>query len=535
MLLKCFERFKISAAIILLLSCFSIVNAQDETEPKKFDLDNKNYRSIVVANVGNIKITAQEFLTSYEFGPAFVKREKNSLRRYLDFMIYEKLLAYDGYSKGLDKAEDVSMILADIEGDLATEELYRNDIWNNLSVSGKEIEEGVKKEQRELELKWIFKPSFDEIKEEYEKIRNGIPFDTLYNDQFNNGIKYEDRYLKATAFSLQKKNPLLAAIVDTMKAGEVTPPVKTPDGCYIIKLDNKWQSMITTESEMEKLKYEVNRAILKEKADSVSDKYVHNLMLKENPVIKRETFNILKAHLAHKFLPPEKYTEWDVEKNIRPEYPGFNPSDVTPYEKLVLVEKKHESLTLQDFMKWYTTREPYINFNKSSHQAFFMFLQNIVWRMVRDNLLTRLAYSGGFQKSNEVKMQKKWWKDKLVYAKMKLEISSSIKIDEEKLHDFYNTHQHRYKDEKGNLKPYEEVKDEVNKDLYSYEYIKKVAGKVLGLREKIPVKINEDALNKLSVDDKEDPRTIDVYSVKNGGTFMRQAYPVIDYEWQYWN
>ncbi|MGE5351444.1 MAG: peptidylprolyl isomerase [Acidobacteriota bacterium] len=531
--LRYIKTFKISIAITLFLS-FPIIWAQ-ETEFQKYDLDNKNYKSLVVAKVGNIQITAQEFLTSYEFGPAFLKREKNSLRRYLDFMIYEKLLALDGYSKGLDKSEDVKMMLSDIEGDLATEELYRNDIWNNISVSQREIEEGVKKELVELELKWIYKPSFEDIKEDYQKILSGTSFDTLFNRQFRMGAKYEDRYLKTTAFSLKKKNPLLSAIVDTMKPGGVTPPVKTPDGCYILKLDNKWKSMITTESEMEKLKYEVNRAILKEKADSMSDKYVQSLMLRENPVIKREAFNILKAYLINKFLSPETYKEWNPEKNIIADYPNFNPSDITPYEKLVLVEKNNGSLTIRDFIKWYTTREPYINFDKSSHKAFFSFMQNIVWRMVRDNVLTRLAFSHGFENSGDVKLQKKWWKDKLVYSKMKLDIASSIKIDDGKMKEFYDNYRHRYKDEQGNLKPYDEVKDEVKRDLYSYEYIRKVANRVLGLKEKIPVNVNEEALNRLPVTDKEDPGAIDVYSVKNGGTFLRQAYPVIDYEWQYWN
>lgn len=532
--LGCHKTIKISIAITLFLS-FSVINAQNENDFKKFDLDNNNYKSLVVAKVGTIKITAQEFLTSYEFGPAFLKREKNSLRRYLDFMIYEKLLALDGYSKGLDKSDDVRMMLSDIEGDLAAEEMYKKDIWNNISVSQKEIEEGVKKELVQLELKWIYKPSFEEIKKDYEKILSGTPFDTLFNDQFRMGVKYEDRYLSSTAFSLQKKNPILSAIVDTMKPGSVTPPVKTPDGCYILKFQNEWHNMITTESEMEKLKYEVDRAILKEKADSASDKYVQSLMMKENPVIKREAFNIIKAYLINKFLPPEKYKEWNPEKNILKDYPDFDPSDITPYEKLILVEKKDQSLTIRDFMKWYTTREPYINFNKSSHQAFFMFLQNIVWRMVRDNVLTRLAFSHGFRKSGDVILQKKWWKDKLVYSKMKLDIASSIKIDEDKVKEFYSSYLHRYKDEKGNPKPYDEVKDEVKRDLYSYEYVKKVVNRVLGLKEKIPVNINEDVLNKLPVTDKEDPGAIDVYSVKNGGTFMRQAYPVIDYEWQYWN
>ena len=70
--------------------------------------DSSNLEKIkneIVASVGPINITTDEFYYSYEFGPAFVKREKDSKERYLKYMINEKLLALDGYSRGIDKKE----------------------------------------------------------------------------------------------------------------------------------------------------------------------------------------------------------------------------------------------------------------------------------------------------------------------------------------------------------------------------------------------------------------------------------------------
>ena len=65
----------------------------------------------IVASVGSIIITAEEFSNSYEFGPAFVKRKTNSKSRYLKYMIYEKLLTLDGYSRNLDKEEELSSLI----------------------------------------------------------------------------------------------------------------------------------------------------------------------------------------------------------------------------------------------------------------------------------------------------------------------------------------------------------------------------------------------------------------------------------------
>src|SRR5512142_2430793 len=76
-----------------------------------------SYDSVVVAGVGNREITGQEFLLSYEFGPAFPKRGPDAKRRYLDFMINEKLLALDGYAMGLDSVSSAREMLQEIEGD----------------------------------------------------------------------------------------------------------------------------------------------------------------------------------------------------------------------------------------------------------------------------------------------------------------------------------------------------------------------------------------------------------------------------------
>lgn len=523
-------------SVLFLLYSLSLIKAQDSTDFRKFMIkDDAALNSMIVASIGNLQITAQEFITSYEFGPAFVKREKNSLRRYLDFMIYEKLLACEGYSKGVDSMPDVEMILSDIEGDLATEQLYRNNIWDNIQVSEQEIDRAITKQQVSFQLRWIYKPDYEAIKEQYEKIRQGMSFDSLFNGQFSDEVKREDRYLETNRFKLEKDNPALAAIIDTLKIREVTPPIKTPDGYYLLRIDNMSKNMITSESEMNRLKYDMQKALVKARADSLSDKYVHGLMMKENPVIIRETLNILKAYLGHKILSPEKLKDWDLEKNIRPLYPDFNATGIDTYLNKVLVELKTGNIALAEFIKWYTTREPYIRFEKTSHQAFFLSLQQTIWRMVRDKLLTRLAFEENLQNDEQVKREKKWWLDKLVYSRMKLDIAGSIKTDENKVRQYYETNRKRYVDKDGNIRSFEEAEADVRNDLYTYEYTKRVVNMVLGLKERIPVKINEGVLKRLPIEDKEDSRTIDVYSVKKGGTFMRQAYPTIDYEWQFWN
>ena len=86
----------------------------------------------VVASVGPINITAEEFFYSYEFGPAFVKRRSDSKSRYLKYMVNEKLLALDGYERKFDEREDVASVIKDFENDIATEEMFKKDILSEV-------------------------------------------------------------------------------------------------------------------------------------------------------------------------------------------------------------------------------------------------------------------------------------------------------------------------------------------------------------------------------------------------------------------
>jgi hypothetical protein len=54
------------------------------------------------------------------------------------------------------------------------------------------------------------------------------------------------------------------------------------------------------------------------------------------------------------------------------------------------------------------------------------------------------------------------------------------------------------------------------------------------LKNRYPVSIDEAALQRVPVDAEQDPRAIDVFVAKKGGTFPRPAYPTIDAFWQTW-
>jgi hypothetical protein len=180
-------------------------------------------------------------------------------------------------------------------------------------------------------------------------------------------------------------------------------------------------------------------------------------------------------------------------------------------------------------------REPYVTLALVSPVSLSHSVEELVWRMVRDRLLTQRAFTRGLQNRLHVKRQVEWWKEKMLFTANKQRIGDTIVDSLPILRKYYDDNQHHFADEQGHVRPFETVKEDVWRDYYSQEFTRRMLHEILRLRQKYGVKIDEAALNKIPVDNENDPKTIDVYPVKKGGIYPHVAFPSIDYDWQTWN
>lgn len=530
--------FWFPATIILLLLPKDVHFAQNTTTndlKTRFSFENPGYREMVIARVGAHTITAQEFLSSYAFGPAFTKREKDSRRRYLDFMMYEKLLALDGYAHGLDTSGIARRELAEIEGDLATEELYKDDVLNEVKVSEQEIQKGIQKEGLHVSVRWLYAKTKDESDHQRYLLTSGSAFDSLFSMQLNDSVKSDDRSMETSRFRIELKNPVLSRVIDTLQPGGWSMPIDAPDGYYIVKISDRWTDPIVTETGAAKLRSDIERALAQCKLDSLSDLYVQRMITGQHPIIVRRPFDILHVSIARKVLPKEKFSQWRLVERLHDRWGIAGDSAIAGYDKQELVHLDDYGFTVREFLEWYEAREYNLRLNTSSPEAFFSSLEQLVWQMVRDRLLMKRALSRGLQRRQNVRTQCQWWKDKIVYKLIRGAISDSIQTVDSILEKYYTVRQRDYRSEKGEVISFEKVKDDVRRDYYTAELTKRLLHRILKLKEKYTVEVREKELRSLQVEEENMPSAIDVYVVKKGGTFPRQAFPSIDYEWQTWN
>ena len=400
-------------SIILTLSYLSIGYSQDLFFESG---QNSKIKNQIVAEVGPLKITAEEFVYNYEFGPAFPKRKENSKLTHLNYMINEKLLALDGYEKGLMEKEFAKGMYSDIESDLITEELFKKEILPKVDIRDSEIEKVIDKKLSECEIRWLYAPNVELLQDYLQQLKNAVSFDSLFNAQLNDSVFMDDRQIRSSLYNIYIKNPIFAQIIDTLSVGSISAPIHSDDGWYIIKIDNVWKNLITNETTYNKLKSESISAITKSKMDILSDQYVKGLFESESPTIKRDVLNILRSYLGKFALTAKKYSDWELDEKLEAALANLGLNRGEKFTGLTLVSSKNTNISIDEFIVWYKNREQYLKILNDDLIGFSRSLEDLVWLMVRDKLLTADAYKKGCDKSEWVKKQLGWWRDKISYV-----------------------------------------------------------------------------------------------------------------------
>ena len=257
-------------------------------------------------------------------------------------------------------------------------------------------------------------------------------------------------------------------------------------------------------------------------------------MREHAPVIERRTFGILCAALSQAWLPEELRKAMFSVLPVDREILLAAATDPRKYAQDHLVTMNDRAETLGRFLTWYDARSTMVKLRTTSVSAFQQSLERLVWQMVRDGLLIERAEQRHLQNRPSVREQKGWWKDKVLFAYEKQTMATSIAVSDSLLSDYYQRHRAHYAHDLGDTVTYGGALDNVRRDVVTEKMTALMLHRLLALRRKYTVTIDDSMLAALPVDNENDPRAIDVYFAKKGGTFPHPAFPTIDYDWHTW-
>lgn len=459
----------------------------------------------VLATVGTRKITLKEFLYGYEFGPSFPKKVHNSKEVYLNYLINEKLLADYGFENHLDTSLLYKNNLSAIEADLATEELYKDKILPKVEIKKEDITDAYNKKITEVKLNWLYAPTSDSLLIFARLFKEGLSFDSLFKIQLKDSVFEDQRSMTTDLFKLEQKNPEILKIINSLKVDSISSPVKGKDGWYIFKLKDKSKDLSLGNIPANEFS-EIESAIKKSKMDTLSALFVDSLLSSEKPVIKGEAFLLLRAYLGNYILDKDKFDRWKLKEKGDSAIANLKLNE-SKLGEVVIVKYSSGKYSINDFINWFRLRGDYIKIDQQSYKSYSASIESLIWRMIRDNLLTKAALDNGYQNKNEVKSQLEWWKDKCLFSIQKDEILNSILLKEKK---------------------------ETLDDKLKMEVNRKILSRINILKRSMKVNIDHELLKQIDVDNEDNPNAVETYAAKTGGILPRPAYPSIDFLWESW-
>ena len=526
-----------------LLLLFSILfgafqaSSQNAEARRPISLDDPSSRTAVVARVGSIGITAREFILNYEFAPSFIKQRKDAKKHLLNLMINEKLFALEGGQAGAAQQERIASALEEIEGDLATEELYKKDVLPGISVRSAELAGGIRESAVHMQVEWLYAPGPASRDSLEAALRRGEPFDTLFQRQNPDSADRTNRSLDASLFDIRKTNRPIGDVLSSLPPGTVSEAVRGPDGWYFTRIRDKWVSALQTQTEQMKIRHDVEESLKQQMADSLSDLYITAIMSRNRPVIVKETFGVLLAFLAQYYVDSTTASEWGFVPPAVSRHP-WSMRDTRWVEDqalrpLVTLAGGRDTLSLATFLSWYRNRESLIKLSARAKGAFAFASEQLVWRMVRDRLLVEKARRRKLNTIEAVREQKKWWEEKLLFEAAKGSMRNDIPWRDEDLRAYYREHIRDFRGSAGDTVTFDRAKDDVLRSYFKLEMARRMFHRVVLLRRKYPVEVRDSVLARIPVDQNQ-AKPIDVYAVKKGGTFPRPAFPTVDPGWQEW-
>lgn len=485
--------------------------------------------SSVVATVGGFVITENDLIDSFEIGPAFVRRLENPLRKHLEYMINERLLALLADSLEYGQSDFVKERFSALEEDLAVDELYKAEILSRVQVRERDVAANMQKARMNVRYRWMYAPTKDGTGALWSKIEKGQSFDSLFQRQLEGEVTLSNRSAETNLLKLEGDNPDFAAPLSKLKSGEISRPLEGNDGYYIVQVGKLWQNPLSTQTEQASLRGEAIRLGKEIQANALGVAYVKGKMKQADPVLKAEGFNILRAYLAEKGLSRDMRVKWSIPATFMTEAGPQPLSASRKFLNRTLVLFGKQTLTVMDYVRWFDIRQ----FQLKTHSlaAFNSSIKRTIWKMVQDKLLVEEAYRSGYQLRDTVRHESKKWQAKLLYLAGRAHVLRLMTVDEETLRKVYGQQKNHYRDSAGKIMPYDQVKENLRAEALNEQETVVLFRTLQALKKSYPVFINDNRMKQLSLTVKNDPGAIDVMFYKPGGTFPRVAFPTIDEAW----
>ncbi len=393
----------------------------------------------IIAEVGSIKITAEEFKKRYEFVPHIGRHIKGREERLKAETIYsiiaEKLWALEAEELGYDSSAVMKYTFQSVEDLHLRDALYRKEIKSKLSKDPEKYIEAKKRALVYLNTRFIFAPDQIEIVRVYSKLQNGDSFDSLLSLRGEAAVQKEAPY----QIHFGQMSEYAEDSVYSLKIGEFSSPLKSPDGWYIFKLISVEPEIIENDKHVKNMEKRVRQIVEAREEENVYQNYYKSFFPGRKVEANGEIFwsfsdKIIQA-LAERRIKAEVKDGKSVHLETEDFYKIKNQFGSDSLN-MIFIQFEEDPITLGKFLYFFA----FEGFFSSSNDPDIIRsqLNGRVRRYIELELLTREANKKGMKDDQEVSNDIKIWKDYYLGTLYKQTLFNSSNVSEEEVYNYYN-------------------------------------------------------------------------------------------------
>ncbi|GAB5518836.1 MAG: hypothetical protein RhofKO_10870 [Rhodothermales bacterium] len=362
----------------------------------------------IVAQVGDHRITAEDFRLNYAFGHGTLRTGTNPREVYLGWMIREQLLAQEAERRGLDTAAVVRFNRRTMAEELLVEHAFQRYVLDEVSVTDEEVEAAINR--RAVQFQFRFIPALNE--------RDGERIRTAWVDQGFESV------LDARREALAEVNLFAENLISPLvRAADIEPdlltilqelPVNTPS--VPVQRDGQWFVFEVTDVRRDRLApadyaqqgASVRKVLYNQKAMQQGTQFVADTMMPLDVITKREGFDVLRTAL---------WAWYRAEPPIRPLSHYLSNRAFTADYAVLLRQHTETPLitfddtvwTIADFAEQFTPGRYQLDLD--DERAFTARLADVVALVVRDAVLIANAQQDRLDQTAAYQHELAQWTD----------------------------------------------------------------------------------------------------------------------------
>ena len=479
---------------------------------------------VILARIDDAVITAEEFQLNYEFGHGHLRRGENPRRVYLNFMIFEKVLALEAEKINLDTAQAVIHAMHTLREEVLIEQVFEDKVLSRIEVTEDEIRDEINRTAVSFQFRFLPARSEEDAGKRYElMLEQGYDAVVAANREEFAELNLSEENLKSPFVKAEDIEPAILDVLKDLEINTPSKPVRYQGQWFIFEVVAIQRQPLGEADYVEKAP-SYRKILYNKKAMELASAFVAETMEPLQVVTRRQGFELLNdalwAWYRHE-TPVRNLLHYIEEQGW--ETP-FTQQLAANYEA-PLVQFDDQTWTIRTFLEHFTpgryslrAREP---------EAFKARLADVVALVVRDAVFLDMAEEDRLYEQPQYQRSLALWRDKWMFQEYRKILLDSTAITEAEVKAFY---EQKDATVDGDFYPFDRLSAQDKNRIKNKMMQESLAQYVDSLSALHDITINEAVLDTLPLNVSTVNPYMTVHLMKSNSNKM--AFPIVDPNWK---